>query len=147
MPGWMCRRLHAEMRAGRLDHVIGTVDSGAFDDDGGEICVSGRSLGVDRCWLATGTRPDMRADRALAPHVDRHIDGIPVVRKDLRAGRQPLHLTGRLATTELGPAAGNLWGARVAARRIALALTGVDLDTDAVAAIKPPAPLRQKGTR
>jgi len=47
-------------------------------------------------------------------------------------------VTGRLATTELGPAAGNLWGARMAARAISRAITSVDLDADAMAVIEPP---------
>ena len=139
MPGWMRRRLRTEVRAGHLEHRIGPIEETTFDDDGGEVCVAGKPLRVDRCWLATGTRPDVRADRALAAHVDQDIDGVPVVDTDLRVGRSPVHVTGRLAMMELGPAAGNLWGARSAARRITRELTGVDLDTDAVTAIRPTA--------
>ena len=127
------RRTHEE-RAGGDEYLRHTVARRAT-----QIGVGGRSFRADRCWLATGTTPDVRSDPALEPHVDRHLDGVPVVRPDLRVGGAPLHVAGRLATIELGPAAGNLWGARMAARRITQTLTGVDLDADAVATIAPPA--------
>ncbi len=143
MPGWMCRRLEHEIEAGRVEHIISPIDAATFDDAGGELCIEGRTIAADHCWLATGTRPDALADPALAAHVDQHIDGVPVVDADLCVGAAPLHVTGRLATTEVGPAAGNLWGARTAARRISRALTGIDLDTDSVVSIDPPRPSRQ----
>lgn len=138
IPGWMLRRLQSEMQAGRIDHVIGAIDGCSVGTDGVELGIAGSSTPAGQCWLATGTRPDVRADQALAPHVDAHLDGIPVVGADLRVGAGPLYVTGRLATMELGPAAGNLWGARMASRRITNALTGRELDDDAVTEIKPP---------
>ena len=133
MPGWMCQRLESEIDFGRLAHVVGSIESGNLSDTGPlELCVSGQLLEADRCWLATGTRPHFCADAALAAHVNRQVDGIPVLRQDLRLGRRSMYLTGRLAAIELGPAAGNLWGARVAALRITHALTGFDLRDDAL---------------
>ncbi|MEM9516475.1 MAG: FAD/NAD(P)-binding protein [Actinomycetota bacterium] len=141
MPEWMCRRIEHEVAAGRVEHVVSPIDGATFGDAGGEVWVAGRAIAADHCWLATGTRPDALADPALAAHVDHHIDGIPIVDADLRIGAAPIHVTGRLATIEVGPAAGNLWGARAAARRISRALTGIDLDTDSVVTIDPPRPL------
>ncbi len=137
MPGWMCRRLRAEIDGGRIEHIVGPVEACRFDDGVGEVHVAGRSLAADRCWLATGTRPDVHVDAALAGLVEQHIDGFPVVDRHLRVGSAPLHVMGRLAMMEIGPAAGNLWGARTAARRITWALMGIDLDTDAVAEVRP----------
>ncbi|MEO1056969.1 MAG: NAD(P)-binding domain-containing protein [Actinomycetota bacterium] len=145
MPEWMCRRIEHEIEAGRVEHVISPISGATFGNAGGEVHVDGREIAAGRCWLATGTRPDVLADPALAAHVDRHIDGVPVVDADLRVGAAPLHVTGRLATIEVGPAAGNLWGARTAARRISRALTGIDLDTDSVVTIDPPRPLTSVG--
>jgi len=147
MPPWMCHRLRREIDSGHVEHLIGTIDRAVFDHDGGQVRVGERQLSVDRCWLATGTRPDARADRALEPHVDRHVDGIPVVHEDLSIDHRPLYFAGRLATLELGPAAGNLWGARIAGRRITEALTGIDLDIGVMAPTQNPARLRTKGVR
>jgi len=72
------------------------------------------------------------------------IDGLPVPNNDLRIGGLPIHVTGRLATIELGPAAGNLWGARQGARRITRAITGIDLEVDM---LPPPSRRRAPSTR
>ncbi len=138
MPSWMCRRLHCEIDAGRMTHLVGPIERVADDGSRIDLHVDGQTISADRCWLATGTRPDVRSDDALSGLVDRHIDGIPVLDPTLRVAHTDLFVTGRLATIELGPAAGNLWGARTAARRICRALTGVDLDHDAIVRIEPP---------
>jgi hypothetical protein len=39
----------------------------------------------------------------------------------------------------IGPAAGNLWGGRIAARRITRSITGIDLGCDAIVRIPVPA--------
>ena len=140
MPGWMRARLRSEIEAGRLTHVVAPIDRAVRRSDRIDLELDGRTLTADRCWLATGTRPDVRLDPALAAVVDHHLDGIPVTDHDLRVGGIDLFVSGRLAMLELGPAAGNLWGARTAARRIGRALTGLDLDADAAAAIVPPIP-------
>lgn len=140
MPGWMCRRLRDDIDAGRTTHLVGEIEH--VVDEAGRLAldVDGRTIWADRCWLATGTRPDVRSDDALAGFVDEHVDGVPVVDPKLRVSGTELFVTGRLATIELGPAAGNLWGARMAARRICRAITGTDLDHDAVAQVEPPTP-------
>jgi len=51
-------------------------------------------------------------------------DGYPIIDDSLRLPRLPIFVTGRLATSVLGPAAGNLWGAQRAAQRIATAVSG-----------------------
>jgi len=91
-----------------------------------------RTVVADQVWLATGTTPTLDAVPALAGLRDRIsiVQGFPVTGPDLRIGSLPIHVTGRLATVELGPAAGNLWGARQGARRITYSLTGIDLETD-----------------
>jgi hypothetical protein len=104
---------------------------------------SQRSVSVDRCWLATGTEPTLDA----FPAIDRLRGRIPMVGllpipcRDLTIGRLPVHVTGRLATIELGPAAGNLWGARQSARRITRSITGLDLELEADVARSPGRPL------
>ena len=88
----------------------------------------GSSIDADRIWLATGTQPDLAALRCLEPLLPdiAIIDGVPVPDETLRIGLPPIHVMGRLAVLQLGPAAGNLWGARHAARRITEAITGID---------------------
>ncbi len=138
MPRWMWQRIQTASRTGRLEHLVGEIDEVVDTAGGLDLRVADRTIAASRCWLATGTRPDALADDALAGVVGDHVDGVPVVDRDLRVGESDVFVTGRLATIELGPAAGNLWGARMAARRIGRAITGIDLDTDEAAAIPPP---------
>ena len=43
MPGWMCQRLESEIDAGRLAHVVGSIESGSHSDTGPlELCVAGQ---------------------------------------------------------------------------------------------------------
>lgn len=85
---------------------------------------------ADRIWLATGTEACLSAARCLhGLAADIPMGGeLPLPDGQLRLGPWPLFATGRLATSRLGPAAGNLWGARQAALAITRALTGVDLE-------------------
>ncbi len=94
-----------------------------------------RTVLADRCWLAIGTTPTIDAMPALDRLRARipTIDGLPIPTADLTVGARSIHVTGRLATIELGPAAGNLWGARQAARRITRAITGIDVEPGLVA--------------
>jgi hypothetical protein len=89
----------------------------------------GRRLRPDRIWLGTGTEPRLDAFRALDRHLDDVpvLEGLPVLGDDLRLGPLPIHVSGRLATLALGPAAGNLWGAQRATERIAPRITGVEV--------------------
>jgi hypothetical protein len=87
-------------------------------------------LDVDRVWLATGTQPDVAGDRLTSTLQDTHptrlVGGWPLLEHDdLRWPGTNVHVLGRLAMLSLGPAAGNLWGARVGARRVASQIIAV----------------------
>lgn len=131
IPPWMRSTLRALQDEGRL--VIHEHDDVAEATAGIrrlELRLrSGETLVADRVWLATGSTPALGALRCMDPLLPdiATVDGLPIPDVDLRIGAPPVHVMGRLATIELGPAAGNLWGARQAARRITRALTGVDL--------------------
>ena len=148
MPGWMHQRLVALAEAGELRFHEGrsVVGAGVIDDRAALDLDDGTALAADLVWLATGTTPDITAHRALEPVLPdiATIAGLPVCDRDLRTGRHPIHVTGRLATLTLGPAAGNLWGAQRAARAITLAITGVDLEYDAITAVPHPQPPRRQ---
>ncbi len=83
---------------------------------------------VDDGLLVETDGPTVRTERLVVLPDIALIDGVPVPDAGLRVGAPPVHVMGRLATIELGPAAGNLWGARMAARRITRAVTGIDLE-------------------
>jgi cation diffusion facilitator CzcD-associated flavoprotein CzcO len=84
---------------------------------------------ADVGWLATGTRYDACADPVLGPLLDRtgtpSVDGVPVLGPGCRLRGAPVHVLGRGAWLCLGPAAGNLWGARVGAIEVVRSLVGV----------------------
>ncbi len=142
---WMHERLLADVTAGSITVLDDTTVFGLDPTSRSPRLTVGTgsaghptrsALPVDRIWLATGTTPELDACRPLASLVDDlpTIDGYAVPDHELRVGPRRLFVTGRQATIELGPAAGNLWGAQRAARRITFALTGVDLDTDTIGA-------------
>lgn len=134
IPSWMRSRLGNAEAVGNLVVHLGqevtkaTIERGTCRLDLSE----GESIETERVWLATGTTPDLSAMRCLEPLLPDivTIDGYPLTNDDLRVGPHPVHVMGRLATLTLGPAAGNLWGAQRAARRITTAITGVDLELD-----------------
>ena len=86
----------------------------------------------DQVWLATGTQSNIESMRCLKQILADVpvIDGLPLVDHSLRLGPHPVYVMGRVAAFALGPAAGNLWGARHAARRITTAITGIQLSSD-----------------
>lgn len=132
IPPWMEERLAELAERGRVVlHPRTEVRSAAAAGSGCRLELDdGDAVEPTRVWLATGTVPDMAAMRCLRtvlPDIAT-IDGYPVTDDDLRTGRHPIHVMGRLATLTLGPAAGNLWGARHAAHRITRAITGIDVD-------------------
>ncbi len=91
------------------------------DGDGATVRFAEVSLDVDRVWVATGSVPDLRADRALASLAAGgapHVDGWPVLNEQLE-WVDGLFVIGALAALTLGPAAGNLGGARTAAECLA----------------------------
>ncbi|MEO1065288.1 MAG: hypothetical protein AAFZ07_28055 [Actinomycetota bacterium] len=91
------------------------------DGRGAIVRLAGVDLPVDRVWVATGSTPDLRADPVLARLAAAgapHVDGWPVLDDRLR-WRDGLVVIGALAALTLGPAAGNLGGARAAAELLA----------------------------
>ncbi|MEM9466244.1 MAG: FAD-dependent oxidoreductase [Actinomycetota bacterium] len=126
MPPWMRSRLDHEQI--RLHEGVEITEAHGTDNGYRLTFATGEHRRADRVWLATGTTPDLGALRCIDPvRPDiATVEGLPIPDDDLRIGLPPVHVMGRLATLKLGPAAGNLWGARHAARRIAEAITGVD---------------------
>lgn len=121
IPGWMLERLDPLVRAGTLTVRPAEVTDAEPAPSGPVLQLSdGSNVAPDRIWLATGTAPSLGATRMLEPLLPDvpTVDDHPVPGPDLRLGPWPVHVTGRLAMVALGPAAGNLWGARMAARAI-----------------------------
>jgi hypothetical protein len=54
------------------------------------------------------------------------VGGRPVLERSLRLPGSVVHVAGRLAQLEIGPAAGNLFGARRAAERVVASIVGAD---------------------
>lgn len=128
IPQWMSDQLgHDRLTIHEDAQVLGAAPT---PDGYGLELTNGESIWPHRVWLATGTTPDLGALRCLEPLLPdiATIGGLPVTDDDLRVGIHPVHVMGRLATHTLGPAAGNLWGARQAARRITRAVTGIDIE-------------------
>ena len=98
-----------------------TPTSGRWD-----LTVGDEQLCVDQIWLATGSRPDIGADPALAQLAERHVaqvvDGMPVLDESLALPGTRVHLSGVLAALHLGPTAAIVFGHRRAAARIAPAV-------------------------
>ncbi|MEM8618925.1 MAG: FAD-dependent oxidoreductase [Actinomycetota bacterium] len=106
------------LRAAGVRHVCEAGQLSATSSSRGAfIRAGGTALDVDNLWLATGSTPDLRMAPALAQQAAcgaPHVDGWPVLDRRLhwQAG---LIVIGALAALTLGPAAGNLGGARAAA--------------------------------
>jgi NADPH-dependent 2,4-dienoyl-CoA reductase/sulfur reductase-like enzyme len=127
MPPWMTRRISA---LGTRLRVLAPMRICAAERCGDRLrLVLGDETRVtaDRLWLATGSRPDIAADRLTATlqatHPTRLAAGWPTLDDTLRWPGTNVHVLGRLAMLVLGPAAGNLWGARVGATRVAPAVS------------------------
>ncbi len=149
IPQWMGERLDALVADGLLvAHEATTIRAALVDPDGHcRLALDDHTtLDADRVWLATGTAPDITTMRCLEGLVADlpNLDGLPILDASLRLGSHPVHVMGRLATLALGPAAGNLWGARRAAQRITEAITGVDLTTNTIAVLSPLRPLQDR---
>jgi hypothetical protein len=124
IPGSMASALRRRIRDGALEvHERTRVVAGQQRDGGLELVLGDEArLGADRIWLATGTVATVDACRLLDDVAVAHPTpvhrGFPELSEDLRWPGTTLHVTGRLASLQLGPAAGNLWGARKAAERV-----------------------------
>jgi hypothetical protein len=89
---------------------------------------------ADRVWLATGSEPDVTSHRLTETLCVAHpipcAAGWPVLDEALRWPGTDVHLLGRPAMLALGPAAGNLWGARLGAQIIADHITATARASD-----------------
>lgn len=88
---------------------------------GAVVGLAGIECEVDAVWLATGSVPDLRATPALAKLAAAgapHVEGWPILTDGLE-WRDGVFIVGALAALTLGPAAGNLGGARAAAELLA----------------------------
>jgi hypothetical protein len=135
IPGWMRDHLEEPTGEGRIEILESTeVVSAQVSSPRGCILElnNGETAYSDRVWLATGTQSSLQSMRCLHSVLDDIpvIDGFPLVDQSLRLGPHPIFVMGRSATFALGPAAGNLWGARHAAHRITAAITGIELAPD-----------------
>lgn len=119
LPATMLHRLGAASDSGQLKHSLGEV---AAYQDGTLHLADGRQLTAGRVILATGfdnklPGGDWVAAMAQDLQLPQAPDGFPLVNKTLEWA-PGLLVCGRLAELELGPAAGNIAGARMAGRRL-----------------------------
>jgi hypothetical protein len=126
VPAGIASALRKQERTGALViHEHARVVAGVRAERPTLVLGDERRVTGDRVWLATGTQPCVDACRLLddvrATHPNHVHQGFPELTDDLRWPGTSLHLSGRLASLQLGPAAGNLWGARKAAERITAA--------------------------
>jgi len=135
IPAWMHASLTAPIHGGSIE-ILDSTEVVSAEIISPKGCVlnlnTGKKASSDKVWLATGTQSSFESVRWLQPILKDIpiIDGFPLVDQSLRLGPHPVFVMGRSATIALGPAAGNLWGARHAARRIATAITGIELGPD-----------------
>ncbi len=121
-----CGSMTADLdRELRRAHVLRVTDAGELaawtDERGPVVSFADVECPVDRVWAATGSVPDLRAAPALAGLADAgapHVGGWPVLDGQLQ-WCEGLSVIGALAALTLGPAAGNLGGARAAADLLA----------------------------
>ncbi|MCP9891765.1 SidA/IucD/PvdA family monooxygenase [Cyanobium sp. Aljojuca 7D2] len=90
------------------------------------VCTDGHGLEVDRIWLATGHRQGV-SQHPLLRHLQQQqpnelLDDWPVLEADLRWPGTLVHVMGGLSALQIGPAARNLFGGRLAAQRICQAV-------------------------
>ena len=135
IPGWMHDSLISPTKGGSIE-ILDSTEVLSAHTTSPKGCVLHLNINEkiysDQVWLATGTQSTFDTVRWLQPILDDIpiIDGFPLVDQSLRLGPHPIFVMGRAATFALGPAAGNLWGARHAARRITTAITGIELGPD-----------------
>jgi len=135
IPAWMHDSLTAPINEGSIE-ILDSTEVISARTASPKGCVlnlnTDETAYSDQVWLATGTQSTLHSMRWLQPILEDIpiIDGFPLVDQSLRLGPHPIFVMGRSATFALGPAAGNLWGARHAARRITTAITGLELGPD-----------------
>lgn len=118
-------------RTGTIQLLEGSeVTSAAWNGGCWRVYLGERTEEVHRIWLATGTTARADRDALLAPLIastpTELADGLPVLDEACRWPGTEIHLMGTLAALQLGPAARNLAGARMAAERIARCIAPLD---------------------
>ncbi|MGH3589165.1 MAG: FAD-dependent oxidoreductase, partial [Pseudonocardia sp.] len=111
------------MSTGTLDVQEGCeVRSATWDGNCWRVHLDQQTKEIERIWLATGTTPRLDTGSLLAQLVavqpTEVAGGLPVLDSACRWPGTEVHLMGGLAALQLGPAARNLVGARMAAERI-----------------------------
>lgn len=119
LPATTLHRLAAASDSGRLNQIMGEV---VTCENGTLGLLDGRQLQANRIILATGfdngpPGGNWVAGMAEELQLPRAPDGFPIVSQSLEWA-PGLFIGGRLAELELGPAAGNIAGARMAGRRL-----------------------------
>lgn len=130
VPSWMMRRLSGAEAAGSVVCRVGQISLGHDSDGGSVVCVDDEPLAVDEVWRAAGDRPEVMASAALgdlcAALEVPVVMGRPVLDSSLRLPGSVVQVMGRLAQVRLGPAAGNLAGARRGAEKVVADVVGID---------------------
>jgi len=123
-------RLRREVESGRVElHEGNPVERAETTDTGACVHLAdGRMIRADRVVAATGSLPSVDDDPIASQLVTASetdvVCDVPVLDDHLRLPGTTVYVTGGLATVQLGPAAGNLAGARRSAKRIAASLCG-----------------------
>jgi len=129
VPSWMLERISYAERAGRVCRRVGEIVVGG-DRGPLELSVDSTIVTADHLWLATGSSPCVTAspplDRLCRTLDTERFAGRPVLDTSLRLSGSVVHVMGRLAQLQLGPAAGNLAGARRGAELVVEAVVGVE---------------------
>ncbi len=106
------------------------VRSASWNGSCWQVTVDHRTEEVHRIWLATGTTPRLDTESLLSQVVAAQptevADGLPVLDSACRWPGTEIHLMGGSAALQLGPAARNLAGARMAAERIVRCIRPLD---------------------
>lgn len=120
-------RQHSRNGQLRFDENCQVVKAQWLDNCWHVKCSSGEEHKCDRLWLATGTRLDITDQPLLTEILQSYsvlvVNGLPVLEERLRLPSCELFLLGGLTALQVGPAARNLSGARMASERIVPALT------------------------
>lgn len=133
MPAWAVRRLRSLAGTGGLRLLVDDEVVAVEETETSLVLRTARGclLPADEVWTATGARVDVARDPVLADVAGQHPvpvhDGMPALGEDLRWGAAPVWVVGAPAALQLGPVAGNLYGHRAGAARVAAALTGQDV--------------------
>lgn len=123
--------LEEASRTGTIHLLEGSeVSSAGWNGECWRVRLGERTEEVHRIWLATGTTPRADSEPLLAQLIaskpTEMAGGLPVLDEACRWPGTEIHLMGALAALQLGPAARNLVGARMATERIAPCIAPLD---------------------